>query len=315
MCLIAFAIGASPQWPLVIASNRDEFLSRPTAPLARWSSHGKTIISGRDLHAGGTWLGMTPGGRIGFLTNVREPFAIATAATAAITATARSRGELVLRWLEGQQNASDIESFSHELQVNANDYAGFNLVLGDFQHNTWTWLSNRQLNEPHALHVQTLVPGVYGLSNASLDTPWPKTTALKAALTSAIAAPTLGALQAPLWTALASRRRDNGLELFSSSSSFNSSGMGLPGQSLAPEDAFSSAFVDVPDRAYGTRCSSLLIARASELNESESQSEGDKRWDVEIEERTHVRNTDRLENSNDGLGVVSKLQTTWHQRG
>ena len=62
MCLIAFAIGVSDRWPLVIASNRDEYLDRPTLPLGRWqSASGQEIISGRDLRAGGTWLGMTPG--------------------------------------------------------------------------------------------------------------------------------------------------------------------------------------------------------------------------------------------------------------
>ncbi|MDP3169912.1 MAG: NRDE family protein, partial [Polaromonas sp.] len=69
MCLIAFAIGASARWPLVIAANRDEFLDRPTLPLARWKSDaGTDIISGRDIRAGGTWMGLTAAGRIAMLT-------------------------------------------------------------------------------------------------------------------------------------------------------------------------------------------------------------------------------------------------------
>ena len=90
MCLIAFAIGASKRWPLVIASNRDEFVDRPTLPLDWWKTAcGQEIISGRDLRAGGTWLGMTPAGRVAFLTNVRE---------AAPKVALSSRGELVNWW-------------------------------------------------------------------------------------------------------------------------------------------------------------------------------------------------------------------------
>ena len=73
MCLVAFAINASARWPLVIASNRDEYFNRPTLPLTQWQTEsGQTIISGRDLRAGGTWIGTTPNGRIALLTNVRQ---------------------------------------------------------------------------------------------------------------------------------------------------------------------------------------------------------------------------------------------------
>ena len=94
MCLIAFAINASARWPLVIASNRDEFLDRPTLPLNDWkTASDQRILSGRDLRAGGTWLGATPDGRVAFVTNVRQ---------AQPQAAARSRGELVTRWLESR---------------------------------------------------------------------------------------------------------------------------------------------------------------------------------------------------------------------
>ena len=119
MCLIAFAIGASQRWPLVVASNRDEFLDRPTLPLARWHTDaGTEIISGRDLRAGGTWLGLTPGGRLAMLTNVRGP--------ASLTGE-KSRGELVTRWLD-----SGVGAGSFAAQIDAAAYGGFNLVLGDF---------------------------------------------------------------------------------------------------------------------------------------------------------------------------------------
>jgi uncharacterized protein with NRDE domain len=258
MCLIAFAIGASPRWPLVVASNRDEFLNRPTQPLQRWQTDaGQDIVSGRDLRAGGTWLGLTPGGRVAFLTNVREANA---------PAAPRSRGELVTRWLA---QGGDAAAFATALAQDGAAYGGFNLVLGDFQRNAWTWLSNRPVTGS-ALHIQALEPGVYGLSNAALNTPWPKTKALQHALRASLdAAPDPETLQERLWGALASRERAPRGELPAT---------GVP---LAVEEALSSAFVDFPENAYGTRSSTLLLASAQRHAGAERQ------WDVQLEERTH----------------------------
>ncbi|MDP3709619.1 MAG: NRDE family protein [Polaromonas sp.] len=258
MCLIAFAIGASARWPLVIASNRDEFLNRPTLPLGRWQTDaGQEIISGRDLRAGGTWLGLTPGGRVAFLTNVRE---------ANPPAAPRSRGELVTRWLA---QSGDAAAFAAALAQGGAVYGGFNLVLGDFQSNAWTWLSNRSATGS-ALHMQALAPGVYGLSNAALNTPWPKTTALQNALRASLqAASDPDALQAPLWAALGSRERAPSEHLPAT---------GVP---LAFEDALSSAFVDFPEHAYGTRSSTVLLASA------QGRTGAARHWEVQLEERTH----------------------------
>lgn len=258
MCLIAFAIGASVRWPLVVASNRDEFLNRPTQPLQRWRTDaGQDIVSGRDLRAGGTWLGLTPGGRVAFLTNVREANALAAP---------HSRGELVMRWLA---QGGDADAFATALALDSPAYGGFNLVLGDFQSNAWTWLSNRPATGS-ALHVQVLEPGVYGLSNAALNTPWPKTTALQHALRASLeASPDPETLQARLWAALASRERAPRAALPAT---------GVP---LAVEEALSSAFVDFPENAYGTRSSTLLLASAPR------DAGAERRWDVQLEERTH----------------------------
>lgn len=258
MCLIAFAIGASARWPLVVASNRDEFLNRPTQPLQRWRTDaGQHIVSGRDLRAGGTWLGLTPGGRVAFLTNVREANALAAP---------HSRGELVMRWLA---QGGDADAFATALALDSPAYGGFNLVLGDFQSNAWTWLSNRPATGS-ALHVQVLEPGVYGLSNAALNTPWPKTTALQHALRASLeASPDPETLQARLWAALASRERAPRAALPAT---------GVP---LAVEEALSSAFVDFPENAYGTRSSTLLLASAPR------DAGAERRWDVQLEERTH----------------------------
>lgn len=253
MCLIAFAIGASARWPLVIAANRDEFLDRPTLPLARWTSDaGTEFFSGRDIRAGGTWMGLTAAGRIAMLTNVRGP--------ASLTGD-KSRGELVTGWLD-----SDVDAAAFMAQIDALAYGGFNLVLGDFRSGAWHWLSNKP---GPGLESRVLSPGIYGLSNGALDTPWPKTLGLKKALHSALAASDEAALEAELMAALRDRRRAGRKDLPST---------GVP---LALEEALSSAFVDFPEHGYGTRCSTVLVASAA--------GEG---WDLALQEVTHAYGAD-----------------------
>jgi uncharacterized protein with NRDE domain len=265
MCLIAFAIGASDRWPLVIAANRDEFLDRPALPLARWRTEaGAEVISGRDLRAGGTWLGLSPGGRLAMLTNVRGPQP---------SSGEKSRGALVTRWLEGRIDADQFMA-----QTDSAAYGAFNLVLGDFQTASWHWLTNRPSAAAGAAragpapgwHSRALGPGVYGLSNGALDTPWPKTRALKQALQTALAATGPDALHATLWAALQDRRR---------ASTEHLPRTGVP---LALEQALSSAFVDFPEQGYGTRCSTLLVARADDA------APGALQWDVQVQEITHA---------------------------
>lgn len=261
MCLIAFAIGASPRWPLVIAANRDEYLDRPTLPLARWTADGgQTIISGRDLLAGGTWLGATPAGRIAFLTNIRQGDVKAEPAN-------RSRGGLVTRWLQAEIDAAD---FAAMLRAETGDYGGFNLVLGDFRRNAWTWITNQACADPTAWRVESLESGIYGLSNAALDTPWPKTVALKNALEAALFAGSVAELESPLWRALASRQR------------FINTDQPATGTSVAREEALSSAFVDFPENRYGTRCSTLLAVEAKGADPAGP------RYCLTVEERSHL---------------------------
>ncbi|MDP2817675.1 MAG: NRDE family protein [Polaromonas sp.] len=253
MCLIAFAIGASARWPLLVAANRDEFLDRPTLPLTRWQSDADAeIISGRDIRAGGTWLGLTAAGRIAMLTNVRGP--------ASLTGD-KSRGELVTRWLD-----SDTDAASFMAQIEPEAYGGFNLVLGDFKSRAWQWLSNKP---GPGLESRALAPGIYGLSNGALDTPWPKTLGLKKALHSALTASSEDALEQELMTALRDRRRADRKDLPCT---------GVP---LALEEALSSAFVDFPEHGYGTRCSTVLVASADS-----------KGWDLAVQEVTHAHRAD-----------------------
>lgn len=250
MCLIAFALGLRKDCPLLLASNRDEFWDRPTLSLSTWSlPGGAAVTGGRDLRAGGTWLGFNDRGRVAMLTNVR---------TGEPDAAPLSRGELVTRWLAGPLDTPDWFTLTHT--VNPQNYGGFNLVLGDLHQGVWVWLSNavdpnRQSGTKASaasgwVH-QTLGPGLYGLSNAGLDTPWPKTRQLKAATAQALDQldvkepghdPTW---QRPLLDALLDTQMAPDDALPST---------GIP---LERERALSSPFVYMPDARYGTR-SSLL---------------------------------------------------------
>ncbi|MEO8387588.1 MAG: NRDE family protein [Polaromonas sp.] len=287
MCLIAFAIGASERWPLVVAANRDEFLDRPTLPLARWqTASGQDILSGRDLRAGGTWMGMTPGGRIAFLTNVRGSRA---------EAGSRSRGELVTRWLESSDDAA---GFAATLENDGEHYAGFNLVLGDVRQNAWAWVTNKPpAAEASGLRVQWLVPGIYGLSNAALDTPWPKTVELKQALFAALKAgsgQTTRDLQTPLWLALGNRQRALPEHLPAT---------GVP---LALEEALSSAYVVFPDHAYGTRSSTVLVVTASPADPSQA-------WNVQLEERTYPDRAAEQLTAQPSFAVSRRFTLEWQR--
>lgn len=269
MCLIAWAVGLSSRWPLVIAANRDEYWARPTLPMSTWyTPSGQAVMSGRDARAGGTWMGVTPAGRVAFLTNVRE--------TGLPNSEWRSRGELVTRWLQARDATAD-ELFS-ALQSDASrgiEYGGFNLVVGDTATGAWHWTSNRCQGvsaPPDQWPSCALPPGIYGLSNAALNTPWPKTVQLTTALTDALAqCNTQAQLEAALWAALASRVRCTEPMLPTT---------GVP---RAVELALSSVCVDFPDMAYGTRSSTVLVASSPSGDAGAAT-----RWDVSVEEHTHA---------------------------
>ncbi|MBW1734947.1 MAG: NRDE family protein [Deltaproteobacteria bacterium] len=162
MCLILLALRAHPVYKLIMAANRDEFYDRPTAPASFWSE-SPHILGGRDLRAGGTWLGITRRGRIAAITNYRDP--------ASLKPHAPSRGRLVSRFLQGHGTA---EEYLAKLESKAHEYNGFNIVVGE--RDRLYWYSNRG----HGVRV--LEPGIYGVSNHLIDTPWPKVLRGKAAL-------------------------------------------------------------------------------------------------------------------------------------
>lgn len=163
MCLIVVGWRVHPDYPLVVAANRDEFYARPTAPLARWPD-APHVIGGLDLEAGGTWLGISETGRFAAVTNVREP---------GMAKGPRSRGGLTRDFLLSGQTASDYAD-----HIDGRLYSGFNLLLGDGE--TLVYGSNRD-GQP-----RQLPPGIYGLSNHLLDSPWPKLLAARERIAEAL---------------------------------------------------------------------------------------------------------------------------------
>ena len=222
MCLVVVALAAHPQYSLVVAAKREEYHAR-AALLAHWGDRAPYagMLAGRDVAAGGTWMGVRGDGRWALVTNVREGRGGDT--------TAPSRGELVPDVL----NASPASALA-ALGKRAAAYNGFNLLAGDAE--SATWMSNR------ANGKLSLSQGIHGLSNARLDTPWPKVMRTRDAM-DAWAARGDDDL-APLFAALADRTRARDADLPAT---------GVP---LEWERLLSAPFI-VGD-GYGTRCSSVL---------------------------------------------------------
>jgi len=162
MCLIIFSYNMHPRYRLIFAANRDEYYNRPTAPLCFWDD-APGILAGRDLKRNGTWLGVTRTGRIAAITNFREPdFQIENAP---------SRGHLISNFLVSKESP---KTYIEHVKSMGHKFNGFNLFIGDRAE--LFYYSNRKN------HIEKLKPGLYGVSNRFLDTPWPKVTKAKAAL-------------------------------------------------------------------------------------------------------------------------------------
>lgn len=222
MCLIAFAVDGHPRYPLVLVANRDERYARATAPAAEWEDH-PGLVAGRDLEGGGTWLGARRGGRFAALTNYHG--------APPPRSDAPTRGELVTGFLVGELSPGE---YLERLLPLAGDYNGFNLVVG--VGSEVHWFSNRSEAGPTRLD-----PGVYGLSNHLLDTPWPKVERAKRLLTGVLREDG-GAIAEPLLDLLHDRELPDPAA--------------HPG--LAPhERAFAASFIVTPE--YGTRATSVLL--------------------------------------------------------
>lgn len=168
MCLLVIAYQVDPQLPIVVVANRDELYARPSEALRVWPDE-PDICAGRDLLQGGTWLGLSRGGRFAALTNWRR---------GPSHAGARSRGQVVLDYLRSRLSP---ERYVAELAAHAEQFAGFSVIVGDLEH------------EPHYFSNQgnvarSLPPGLYGLSNRLLDEPWPKVTRAKQRIATLLAA-------------------------------------------------------------------------------------------------------------------------------
>jgi len=164
MCLIVFALESHPKYRLVLAANRDEYFARPTLPAGYWPDHPVTL-AGRDLQFGGTWLGVTTTGRLAVITNYRDP--------KWQVPNPLSRGMLVAEYLTGELPPAN---FLQYLKNSGHRYDGFNLLFGDLS--GLRYYSNRSETE------NVVSPGIHGLSNHLLDTPWPKVTSAKEKLAS-----------------------------------------------------------------------------------------------------------------------------------
>ncbi|CAA9313725.1 MAG: Uncharacterized NRDE family protein [uncultured Gemmatimonadetes bacterium] len=225
MCLVLFAADTHSAYPLVVAANRDERFDRPAAPAAWWSDAPR-VLAGRDLQGRGTWMGVTRDGRWAAVTNVREP-------SVPQRPDAPSRGDLVAGFLRGGEDA---RTYTARVATRAAEWNGFNLLAGDAR-GVW-WLSNRA---PGPVRVE---PGVHGLSNALLDTPWPKVERGREDLARILAGPA-DEMEEALFRTLALRDPAPDAHL-------PDTGVGVEW-----ERALSSLFIALPH--YGTRASTVLL--------------------------------------------------------
>ena len=162
MCLILFAYEMHDNYHLILGANRDEFYERPTAPLDWWKDY-PSVLAGRDLRGGGTWMGITRTGKFAGITNFRDP--------AGLKKNAPSRGALVSDFLCGDEPPLN---YLEKIHPSSGKYNGFNLILGD---GTGLFYYSNYQNKIHRL-----TPGIYGLSNRFIDSPWPKVETGKAHL-------------------------------------------------------------------------------------------------------------------------------------
>lgn len=231
MCLAIIAANVITDWPLVVIANRDELHNRPTLPAAPWSDAAE-ILGGRDLRAGGTWLGVTAQGRMALLTNYREP--------GQNNPLAPSRGQLTDRFLRGEKLAMN---FAQELQLTAAAYNGFNLLLADSS-GTW-FVSNRA-----GVKAQQVKAGVVGISNASLNTPWPKLTRTQQAVSEYLALKKdKTSLEPEFFFEIMQDTRTASIEE-------------LPDTGVGPERERLLGSPFIKDERYGTRCTTLIMKRS-----------------------------------------------------
>ncbi len=257
MCLALIARDAHPEAALIIAANRDEFHARASEPAHFWTSPDG-LLAGRDVVAGGTWLGVTRAARFALVTNFHEP--------GVTRGDAPSRGDLPLAYLAG---ADDADDHLAALQPAARSYNGFNLLLGDLE--TALCLSNR---DPEPLR-RIAAGGVHGLGNRLLDSAEPKLDAARSRFAALLDQP-LANLEPGLF-ALLTDRATHGPDESSPAHPWR--------------EALSAIFVDAP--GYGTRCSTLfLVTRDGKAQFVERRFDADGRVSGETREEWIVEVSD-----------------------
>ena len=224
MCVLFIAYHRHPKHPLIVLANRDEFYDRPTAPAGEWTDHPQ-VTAGRDLVGGGTWLGITKNGRFAAVTNYRDP---------GRPAGSISRGRLVADFLTGD---TDPGSYLQGVVENANEYSGFNLIVASA--NELHYFSNASTEPP-----RQLTPGVYGLSNHLLNTPWPKVSNGLAAFEQLITGDPFS--------------RPKGFELLADETLAADPDLPDTGVGIDKERILSPIFIRTP--IYGTRSSTIVIS-------------------------------------------------------
>ena len=253
MCLMAFDWQAEHK-RLILAANRDEFYQRPTKALHSWSEH-PGLYAGKDLQQGGTWLGITQNQRFAALTNIRAP--------GHEPENALSRGNLVLDFLTSELSG---EAWLQQLANTAMRYGLFNLICYDGE---FLWYSH---NHP-TFHCQQLSSGLYGLSNAHLNTPWPKTELAKQQLAE--------------W--LQHSHDDMPADLLNRRLPFPDEQLPNTGVPLEWEQRLSSQFILSPH--YGTRCSTALVINDQQwqIKETVWQNNGEKASETEFSQPSAAR--------------------------
>lgn len=232
MCLILLAYRQHRDYPLILIANRDEYYARPTRDAHWWDE--TPVFAGRDLEAGGTWLGINRRGRLAAVTNVREPGGMKPGK--------KSRGALTQSFLSG---GATPEAFLQELTPDDRDYAGFNLLLGDAE-GFWFY-SNRD----HG--IRSIDPGVYGISNGTFDEPWPKLSSGKQELAAMLDGEIIAA---------------DLMEILTDHQVAEDHELPQTGVSLDIERMLSSRFIRSPE--YGTRaCSVVTIGANKQISFSE----------------------------------------------
>lgn len=223
MCILFIAVNQHPDYPLIIAANRDEFHARLTQTSHFWADY-PDMLAGKDLQAGGTWLGINRIGNFSALTNIRAP--------SLERFDAQTRGELVVQALH---NKSSWEAHTAHLSDTAQNYNGFNLVYGHWQ--------QLHVFNSHTSEHNLLTDGVYGLSNAQLNTPWPKTQQGVTALNQ------LCQQELPLSV-------DALFAILTDTTKAQDEHLPDTGIAKPWEKLLSSVFIQSPD--YGTRCSTVI---------------------------------------------------------